>query len=193
MYRRKSVDIFRSLSCESIDPQDKNPGLRPIGVGEVLRRIAGKVIVSYLKEDVIQSVGSLQVCAGQDIGGESLIHAMRTIYEDQSAKAVLLVDASNAFNSISGNVFLHNVEVIRPSIAWYVKKCYSVNSRLFMIGGGEIQSMEGTTQGDPAAMVIYAIAIIPLILMLVEIRMQDNNHTKTAAYADDLTVAGPID
>ena len=53
--------------------------------------------------------------------------------------------------------------------------------------------MEGTTQCEPAAMLIYAIAIIPLILMLVEIRMQDNNHTKTAAYADDLTVAGPID
>ena len=53
--------------------------------------------------------------------------------------------------------------------------------------------MEGTTQGDPAALVIYAVAIIPLILMLVEIRMQDNNHTKTVAYADDLTVAGPID
>ena len=29
--------------------------------------------------------------------------------------------------------------------------------------------------------------------MLVELRMQDNNHTKTAAHADDLTVAGPID
>ena len=53
--------------------------------------------------------------------------------------------------------------------------------------------MEGRTQGDPAAMVIYPIAIIPLILMLVEIRMQDNNHTKTAAYADDLAVAAPID
>ena len=48
--------------------------------------------------------------------------------------------------------------------------------------------MEGTTQGDPAAMVIYAIAIILLILMLVEIRMHGKNHTKTAAYADDLTV-----
>ena len=53
--------------------------------------------------------------------------------------------------------------------------------------------MEGIMQGDLAAMVIYTIPVIPLILMLVEIRMQDNNHTKTAAYADDLTVAGPID
>ena len=42
-------------------------------------------------------------------------------------------------------------------------------------------------------MVIYAIAIMLLILMLVEIRTQDNNHTKTAACAEDLTVAGPID
>ena len=174
-------------------PLDKNPGLRPIGVGEVLRRIAGKVIVSHLKEDVIQSVGSLQVCAGQDAGCEPLIHAMRTIYEDQSGEAVLLVDTSNAFNSINKNVFLHNVEVICSSVARYVKNCYSVNSRLFIISSGEIQSMEGTTQDDPAAMVIYAVAIIPLILMLVEIRMQDNNHTKAAAYADDLTVAGPID
>ena len=174
-------------------PLDKNPVLRPIGVGEVLRRIAGKVIVSHLKEDIIQSVGSLQVCAGQDAGSESLIHAMRPIYEDQSAEAVLSVDASNAFNSINRNVFLHNVEVICPSIARYVKNRYPVKSRLFIISSGEIQSMEGSTHGDPAAMVIYAISIIPLILMLVEIRMQDNNHTKTAVYADDLRVVGPID
>ena len=76
MYCRESVNIFRSFPCESIDPLDKNPGLRPIGVGEVLRSIAAKVIFSHLKEDVIQSVGSLQVCAGQDAGCESLMHVM---------------------------------------------------------------------------------------------------------------------
>ena len=118
--------------------------------------------------------------ANQDAGCESLMHAMWTIYEDQSAEAVLFADASNAFNSINKNVFLHNVEVTCPSIARHVKNCYSVDSRLFIIGGGEIQNMEGTTQGDPAAKVIYAIAIIPLILMLVEIKIQDNNYTKTA-------------
>ena len=63
---------------------------------------------------------------------------------------------------------------------------------LFINGGDEIQSMERTTQGDPTAMAIYAIAIIPLVLMLVEEASQVDNTTKTAAYADDLTAAGII-
>ena len=50
------------LSCRLI-PLDKNPGLRPIGVGEVLRRIAGKAVVNIIREDILKSVGSLQVCA----------------------------------------------------------------------------------------------------------------------------------
>ena len=57
------------LSC-CLVPLDKNPGLRPIGVGEVLRRIVGKVIVSTLRDDIITSVGPLQVCAGQESGCE---------------------------------------------------------------------------------------------------------------------------
>ena len=52
--------------------------------------------------------------------------------------------------------------------------------------------MEETTQGDHTAMAIYAIAIIPLILMLVAEANQVDNTTKTAAYADDLTAAGTI-
>ena len=71
---------LQAFLANRLIPLGKNPGLRPIGVGEVLRRVSGKVIVSHLKEDVIQSVGSLQVCAGQDAGCESLIHEMRTIY-----------------------------------------------------------------------------------------------------------------
>ena len=82
-----------------------------------------KKIVSHLKEDVTTSVESLQVCAEQEAGCEALMHAMRSIYEDQSVKSVLLVDVSNAFNSIKRNAFLHNVEVICPSIAWYVRNC----------------------------------------------------------------------
>ena len=41
-------------------------------------------------------------------------------------------------------------------------------------------------------MAIYAIAIIPLVLLLVAEANQVDNTTKTAAYADDLTVAGSV-
>ena len=45
-------------------PLDKSPGLRPIGIGEVLRRIAGKVVVTHIRTEIVTSVGTPQVCAG---------------------------------------------------------------------------------------------------------------------------------
>ena len=39
------------LACRLI-PFDKKPGLRPIRVSEVLRRIAGKVVMKVEKEDI---------------------------------------------------------------------------------------------------------------------------------------------
>ena len=52
---------------------------------------------------------------------------------------------------------------------------------------GQIRSCEGITQGDPIAMVVYFIAIIPMILMIVDITSKTDDSTKTAAYADDVT------
>ena len=133
----------------------------------------------------------MQGCAGQEAGFKSIIHAMKAIYEDKTCEAVLLLDASNAFNSINRNVFLHNVAIICPAIGVYVKNCYSLHSGQFIIGGKEIRSCEGTTEGDPIAMAVYAIAIIPMILMIVDITSKINDSTKTAAYAD-VTAAGKI-
>ena len=48
------------VSCRLI-PVDKNPGVRPIGVGEILRRIVGKYIGWVLKEDIQLAAGSLQM------------------------------------------------------------------------------------------------------------------------------------
>ena len=76
------------LACRLI-PLDKNPGLQPIGIGEVLRHIAGKVVVTHLRTEIVTSVGSLQVCVLQETGCESMIHAMQMIYEDETCEAVL--------------------------------------------------------------------------------------------------------
>ena len=86
------------------------------------------------------------------------VHTMYEIYEDQSSEAVLLVDGSNAFHSINRNAFLHNIIILCPPLQGMFEIVVMLTLDYFFIGGSEIQSMEGTTQSDPTAMAIYAIA-----------------------------------
>ena len=79
------------LACRLM-PLDKKPGLRPIGVGEVLRRIAGKFVMSVTRKDVKESRSQVQMCAGHEAGCETAVHAMEEIYENEESEVVLLVD-----------------------------------------------------------------------------------------------------
>ena len=55
------------------------------------------MIVSVLKNDVIDYTGSLQVYTGQKAGIEAVVHPFSSMYNDENNYAVLLV-ANNAFN-----------------------------------------------------------------------------------------------
>ena len=57
---------------------DKQPGVRPVGIGEVPIRFIGKVVMKNLKRDILKATQSLQFCAGQDLSSEAAIH---TVYE----------------------------------------------------------------------------------------------------------------
>ena len=56
-------------------PLDKDPGVRPVGIGEVLRRIVGKSLIIVLKNDITQAAGISQVYAGHPAGCKASIHA----------------------------------------------------------------------------------------------------------------------
>ena len=71
----------------------------------MFRRIAGKVVMSIMKDNVTKAVGNFQLCGGQDEGCETSVHLMHDIFATNKTEAVLLVDAGNAFNSINGKVF----------------------------------------------------------------------------------------
>jgi hypothetical protein len=166
-------------------PLDKTPGVRPIGIGEIPRRIIGKTIIRFLKNDIQQAAGPLQLCAGQEAGCEAAIHAINQMFEADNTDAILLVDADNAFNRLNRSVGLWNIQFTCPKLAIYSNNCYQRHSRLFITGGGEISSCEGTTQGDPLAMPFYALSLIPLISELHEIAQH-------IWYADDAQAAGKL-
>ena len=153
------------LACRLV-PLDKCPGLRPIGIGEVLRRVLGKVFMSVVKEDVQEVAGSIQVCAGQPGGCEAAIHAMKERFDEEDTDAVLLMDAANAFNSMNRITMLENIRRICPIVYIYAYNCYSVHARLFISGGKEIRSKEGTTQGDPPAMLWPRFNVVALVAQL---------------------------
>ena len=95
----------------------KNPGVRPIGVGEVVRRIIAKAVLSIIRPDIQRAAGPLRLCAGQSSGVEAAIHSMRTVFSNVNSEGFLLVDASNAFNSLNRAVALQNIQYICPAFS----------------------------------------------------------------------------
>ena len=157
-------------------PLDKNLGLRSTGVSESLRRIIRKDVDLAIKEEVISSVKSLQVCAGHEAGCEAAIHAMDSMFKDENTDAALLIDAKNAFNLVNREAFIRNFKITFLTFAKTVSNCYSSLSSLFHIGGDELKS-EGATEGDTIAIIVYAIATISLILMIIEIMHDHPGNT----------------
>ena len=64
----------------------------------------------------MEAAGPLQLCAGQIVGIEAAIHAVRPTFECEGTQGVLLVDASNAFNALNRSTALLNIINICPSI-----------------------------------------------------------------------------
>ena len=192
--------VARRLCSEFINPSlispflasrlialNKNPGVRPIGIGDTARRFIAKAVLSVLKQDILDVTGSIQLCAGQPAGIEAGIHAVRSSFQDDNVEAILLVDATNAFNSLNRFAALHNIRRLCPSLATILINTYRDPIDLF-VDGCVLQSDEGTTQGDPLAMQMYAIATIPLIKRLRTML----NDVSQFWYADDACASGKI-
>ena len=110
---------------------------------------------------------------------------MRHIFQSPESEGVLLVDATNAFNSLNRQAALHNISVTCPPLAQILINTYRAPIRLIVTWSGEIASTEGTTQGDPLAMAMYALAITPLIHQL----SSRCSGVQQAWFADDATGA----
>ena len=145
------------------------------------------------REDTMKAVGNLQLCAGQQAGSEAAVHAAKEIFADKECEAVLLIDASNVFNTLNRQAMMHNISVPNPSNlckkkTTKKKQTYEIAPRLFVAKNLELKSEEGTTQGDPIAMAAYALSLSVLQSKI----SQNNTGAKHIANADDFVGAGKL-
>ena len=183
----------RLVPLDKGETKEGEPGVRPVGVGEVLRRLSGKLLISVIKNDVTVAAGPLQTCTGVKAGIEAAIHAMRQVFEQEETDAILLVDAENAFNNLNRTAALSNIKELCPTFYRYLLNTYQKPSKLVIPGDEKydiILSEEGCTQGDVAAMAKYGIGTKPLNDKLAD--AVDPNTCKQIWYADDSSSAGKL-
>ena len=107
------------------------------------------------------------------------------MFDDDQTEGLLLADAMNAFNCLNREVYLRNIQHVCPALSPIAINTYRQPARL-IVGGEVILSSEGTTQGDPIAMPLYALGVLPLLKSVA------TACTVQAWFADDSGAGGKL-
>ena len=138
--------------------------------------------------------GTSQLCAGLEAGIEGAVHVVNALWEVHQHDddwRFLLVDARNAFNEGNRISFLWTIRHKWPAGARFTFNCYRHWAQLLVrsVDGDEciiLFSKEGCTHGDPLAMIVYGIGMLPLVEKLQE----EIPEMVQPWYADDAGAAG---
>ena len=73
-----SLELLSPFVACRLIALDKHPRVHPIGV---MRLIIAKAVLFFLRDDILQAAGTLQLCVGQLSGAEAAIHAVWETFE----------------------------------------------------------------------------------------------------------------
>ena len=172
--------------------QKKDGGLRPIAIGEVLRRLTSKCVARAVQSEAVDILSPLQVGVGIPAGCEAIVHSLASLLNNSSilpeSRCVLLVDFSNAFNSIDRGHMFEEARSRIPSISSWLECCYSSQPLLF-IGEHTILSCCGVQQGDLLGPLGFALALHPIVE---RIKREVPGLLLNSWYLDDGILCGSI-
>ena len=167
----------------------KNGGHRPIAVGEVLRRLVSKCLAYVARSSAISLLTPLQLGVSVQGGCEAIVHAttqlMTSVQDNQHW--TLLLNVSNAFNSISREAMFVECRRRLPGLSAWMDSCYSCLP-LLHLGKDVIHSCCGVQQGDPLGPLGFSLTLQPIVE---RINAEVPSLALNAWYLDDGTLVGP--
>ena len=153
--------VAEKISSSYVDPEalttfvacslitiNKQPGVRPIGIGEVTRHIVRKAIILIIGEEMKDVTGTFQLCTGQDAGCEAGVHSMRILNDDDKSEAVLChrsAEYSQTLPVLCNHLDQHLILEQKPKLEDETKP----GSRRREQQANKVVQLPGTTQGDP--------------------------------------------
>eukprot|EP00731_Ephydatia_muelleri_P021902 Em0014g493a len=167
------------------------PGdIRPIAVGESIRRLTGKCLCVALKEKAASFFEPSQFGVACPNGAEKVIHGLRACIDKHwfdDDFGVLKIDMKNAFNLVSRQALLSECAKHFPELFPWVSWCYGQHPLLWH-SLGCLTSESGVQQGDPLGPLLFSLV---LNILVKAISTTCSNLLNHAWYMDDGVLAGP--
>ena len=141
--------------------KDKVGGVRPIAVGEVLRRVTEKILSKLpLTTESMTALLPLQTAFAGRSACEQVgltVQALVTRTPDTAGWLLCQIDISNAFNTVSRAAILKGVAAGAPHLLPWAAQSLQPSS--LFCGTTVIPSEEGGQQGAPLSPLFFALAI----------------------------------
>ena len=167
----------------------KDGGIRPIAIGNLLRRLVGRCCSTRLQEKSSAFFSPHQLGVSVRGGCEAILHSARKILEADPSLWCLQIDFINAFNLVSREAAFKEVLESFPEILAWVSTCYGRDSHL-LFGSETLLSQCGFHQGDPLAALLFSLVLQSLVNLIKE---RVPSLMLNAWYLDDGTLIGTVE
>ena len=118
---------IKPLLASRLVALDKQPGVRPIGIGDTARRIIAKAVLTIVGSDVQEATGCRQMCGGQISGIEAAVHTARFAFELEENEQMLSMHSTTRKHCTTSGASVHQLPPCSsthtgaPLICWWME------------------------------------------------------------------------
>ena len=164
----------------------KGKGVRPLGIGETLRRFVGRVSLQATKQELERTLRPFQYCCGTKGGLAAAANLHRLIHEiiPDARLTTAQTDCYNAFPTLNWTMLKRCIDRYAPMYSAMVRLLYREYSRYYRRTSQGTQCFHtscGTSQGCSLSMHFFSLTLHSILKSI----MPEYGSVMAIAIADD--------